>query len=49
MEYSKINLQQGNTEIFGIWNIQGIFQKKPSTREILIYLEYVVLQEDPKN
>ena len=28
MEYSKINLQQGNIEIFGIWNIPGIFQKK---------------------
>ena len=27
MEYSKINLQQGNIEIFGIWNIPGIFQK----------------------
>ena len=40
MEYSKINLQQGNIEIFGIWNIPGIFQKKPSTREILKFLEY---------
>ena len=61
MEYSKINLQQGNIEIFGIWNIPGIFQKnlqqgnieifwkwnipgifkkKPSTKEILKFLEY---------
>ena len=40
MEYSKINLQQGNIEIFGIWNIPGIFQKKPSTSEILKFLEY---------
>ena len=44
MEYSKINFHQGNTEIFGIRNIQ-----KKSKREIFKYLEYGKLQEYSKN
>ena len=37
MEYSKINLQQGNIEIFGIWNIPAIFQKTFNKRNIEIF------------
>ena len=40
MEYSKINLQQGNIEIFGILNISGIFQKNTQKGENLKILEY---------
>ena len=40
MEYSKINASQHKNDIFGIWNIPGIFQKNTITIKIGDFLEY---------